>query len=208
MNLNSWANRNSLITCDTSQNQYWIKNFATNWDLKSLTNFLRDSFLWVLDDATDKKDLEQLWDYWVFSPIKAINPSYIMFWDFIKFVKLSDKSEYLSFAKRKIMVKLLELNEDSFEIFNYLRQNQLLDNDEIFNIVIKTILENKQNILSNYEEIEEQDDFFAIIKYLKNDSVSDFDYLTRKIDLEKYLLNAFKTYNNYQVFQNNLIKYL
>lgn len=52
------------------------------------------------------------------------------------------------------MVKLLELNDDSFEIFNYLRQNQLLDNDEIFNIVIKTILENKQNILSNYEEIE------------------------------------------------------
>ena len=106
------------------------------------------------------------------------------------------------------MVKQLELNDDSFEIFNYLRQNQLLDNDEIFNIVIKTILENKQNILSNYEETEEQDDFFAIIKYLKNDSVSDFDYLTIKIDLEKYLLNAFKTYNNYQVFQNNLIKYL
>ncbi len=61
---------------------------------------------WLTEEMIDEKrktafqTQEILWEYWVFRAWESKISSYIMFEEFIKFVQLEDKEEYLKYIQR------------------------------------------------------------------------------------------------------------
>lgn len=118
LSLNKISNRNVLMESD-------VENDKKTFD------FLKDSLLGILDEKTNKEDLDRLWTKWVYSYFNSLHLNY---WDEIMFVKIKDKQNYLEFQKEFLLWKLLKdwitLEQDR-EMLSYLMKKWIITKSEI-----------------------------------------------------------------------------
>jgi hypothetical protein len=119
LSLNNFWNRNSLIV--------WENN-----ESKTIVRQILDTVNWVLNDSTSQEDRDRLWKYDVFLKKESWNPSFIIFADTIKFVKLEDKKSYLEYLKRSVLssIKTWNINEKVLSSFVLLIRNGLVSEEQ------------------------------------------------------------------------------
>lgn len=198
--LNKFSDRNSLLFDENTSKT------------KTLSQKIIDSISWILNDSSSSIDREYLWEYWVFHPEKTWKISYWMFLEFIKFVKIDDKVDYIDFITQIAILDLKSgrLNEESLNNISFCLSNWFLTkNDfqkslEYYFILNKNIIYKiSTNFLKSDEISNEYCALFSLLswinwvipklkKYEENEFIEFIEYI---VDNKKY----FKNFKNFYV---------
>lgn len=135
--LKNFSDRNSLL---------YNKEISSS---KTTIERIKDSISWVLNDSSSSIDKENLGECGVFHPEKSFNMSYWMFLEFIKFVRLNDKQEYIDFIVEKaiLMIKNWRIDDEGgLKNLSFCLSSWLLTRDEFEKAFKYYLIVNKNNI--------------------------------------------------------------